>query len=93
MSGYDRALRLKHLRLRGWQRETFSWGAFVLAVLLSLTGRVSPWGILLIPLAVAGLVKLHDLLVGRLRTFTAGPATAPRSVAPGVPETTNPRSS
>ena len=56
MSTYERVLRLKHLRLRGWQREALTWGTVVFAVLLALTGRVSPWGIVVLPLVAAALL-------------------------------------
>ncbi len=63
---YDRVLRLRHVHLSGWQREVLTWGSLVLSVLLALTGLVSPWGILLLPAALAVVVKGHDLLLGRL---------------------------
>lgn len=66
MSTYERVLRLKHMRLRGWQREALTWGLAVLSVLLTLTGLVSPWAILVLPLVMAAVLKAHDLLTGRL---------------------------
>jgi hypothetical protein len=65
---YDRALRLRHVHLSGWQRESLTWGSFLLAMLLALTGLVSPWGIVVLPAALAIAVKGHDLLLGRLPT-------------------------
>ena len=53
MSTYERVLRLKHLRLRGWQREALTWGMVVLSVLLALTGLIEPWGILVLPVLAA----------------------------------------
>ncbi|MDQ1636543.1 MAG: hypothetical protein QOJ32_3352 [Frankiaceae bacterium] len=65
-SVYERLLRLRHLRLRPWQREALTWGVLVLATLLAMTGLVSPWVILLLPLLVSAAVKLHDLATPRL---------------------------
>ena len=50
---YDRVLRLRNVQLSGWQRECLTWGSFLLAVLLALTGLVSPWGIVVLPAALA----------------------------------------
>ena len=58
----------------------------IIAALLAMTGLVSPWGILVLPLVVAGVVKAHDLLAGRL---AADPdrERAPDSSEPPVGET------
>jgi hypothetical protein len=79
---YARLLRLRHLALSGGQGEVLSWGVGVAAVLLALTGLVSPWGILLLPLAVAAVVKSHDSLT----EWLPGAATvlAPNSSEPPV---------
>jgi hypothetical protein len=63
---YERLLRLQHLRLRPWQREALTWGVLVLGTLLAMTGLVSPWVILLLPLLVSAAVKLHDLATPHL---------------------------
>lgn len=60
-STYERLLRLRHLRFPAWQREGLTWGVLVLATLLAMTGLVSPWAILLLPLLVSAAVKLHDI--------------------------------
>ncbi|HSP37822.1 MAG TPA: hypothetical protein VLR26_08715 [Frankiaceae bacterium] len=85
MSAYSRALRLQHVRLAGWQRELLSWGMVALAVLLALTGLLSPWGILVLPLLAAAVVKAHDSLTGRLASAAA--AFRPDSSEPPIQRT------
>lgn len=75
MSRYERVLRLKHLRLTGWQREGLTWGLGVLAVLLALSGLLSPWGIVVLPVLAAVVLKGHDLLTGRLASEFTLPAS------------------
>ena len=58
---YARALRLRHVRLRTWQRVLLGDGSLLLAVLLVLADLVSAWALLVLPLAVAAVVKAHDL--------------------------------
>ena len=67
---YPRLLRLRHLRLRGWQRLLLGDGAFVLGVLLVLADLATAWTVLVLPLAVAVVVKLHDLAAGLLAART-----------------------
>ena len=87
MSTYERVLRLKHLRLRGWQREALTWGMVVLSVLLALTGLVEAWGVLVLPVLAALVLKAHDLLSARLSSGaplpTGSPALETRSGANG----------
>jgi hypothetical protein len=70
VSRYERLLRLHHLRLNGWHREGLTWGLGVLAVLLTAADLVSPWGIVVIPVLAALVLKGHDLLAGRLAAGT-----------------------
>jgi hypothetical protein len=94
VSDYERLLRLHHLHMTGWQREMLSWGIVVLAVLLSLSGLVSPWGIVVLPLAVALVVKAQDLLAARLDVVAgAYVPTAPDSNEPPAQRTEGSRSS
>jgi hypothetical protein len=72
MNTYERVLGLRHVRLTGWQRELLGWGVLVVSVLLTLADLISPWGILLLPLAVALLIKTQDLLSGRLTAIASG---------------------
>ncbi|WP_029767212.1 hypothetical protein, partial [Haloglycomyces albus] len=61
---YARLLRIKNLRLTtGWCVLLFE-GAIVMAILLALTELVSWWVVPILPLLVAGLVKLNDVIAG-----------------------------
>jgi len=76
---YSRLLRLRHLHLRGWQRIVLGEGALVAAVLLVLADLASAWTLLVLPVAVAAVVKLHDVVEGLLAGTRdgAGPETGP----------------
>ena len=79
---YSRLLRLRHLHLRGWQRIVLGEGALVAAVLLVLADLASAWTLLVLPVAVAAVVKLHDVVAGLLAgppgtRDGAGPDTGP----------------
>ena len=63
---YVRALRLQHLRLPTWLRVMLAEGSFVLGILLALADVASAWVIVVLPLAVAAMVKFHDVLQGAL---------------------------
>lgn len=63
---YTRLLRLRHLDPNGWQRALFGEGSVVAAALLVLADVATAWTLLVLPVAVAGTVKAHDLLMGRL---------------------------
>jgi hypothetical protein len=71
---YPRVLRLRHLHPSGWQRLLFWEGSFVVAALLVLADLASAWTLLVLPLAVALVVKANDLLLGLLRV--PAPSTA-----------------
>ena len=72
---YVRLLRLRHLRLRAWQRAVLGEGVLAGAVLLVLADLVSAWTLLVLPVLVAALVKAHDALAGVLPA--PGTPTAP----------------
>lgn len=61
---YWRLLRLRTLRPSGWQRALFADLPFVAAVVLVLSDVATAWTLLVLPLAVALVVKGHDLLAG-----------------------------
>jgi uncharacterized membrane protein (DUF485 family) len=63
---YGRLLRLRHLRLRAWQRITLAEGSVVVGLLLALAELASAWVIVVLPVAVAAMVKLHDAVQGAL---------------------------
>lgn len=65
---YPRLLRLRHIAPNTWQRAVLGEGALAIAVLLVLADLASAWTLLVLPLAVAGVVKAHDVLAGLLPT-------------------------
>ena len=67
---YPRLLRLRRLRLRGWQRVLLSDGSLLLSLLLVLADLATAWTLLVLPLAVAAVVKLHDVAAGLLPPHT-----------------------
>jgi hypothetical protein len=69
---YARVLRLRHLAPSGLLCFVFLEGAVVLGILLALAELVSWWGVVVLPVTVALMVKFNDLVAGAL---------TPRSVA------------
>ena len=63
---YPRLLRLQHVHPNAWQRAVLGEGMAVLGVLLSLADLASAWSIVVLPVAVALVVKAHDLVSGLL---------------------------
>ncbi|CAN5278021.1 hypothetical protein BH24ACT10_BH24ACT10_14210 [soil metagenome] len=63
---YPRLLRLQHVHPNSWQRAVLFEGALAVGVLLALAELASIWTVVVLPLAVAGVVKAHDLLQGLL---------------------------
>ena len=63
---YWRVLRLKHVRPTSWQRAAFFEGSLAVAAILVLADLASSWLLPVLPLAVAAIVKSHDVLVGWL---------------------------
>jgi hypothetical protein len=72
---YARMLRLRHLAPSGLLCFVFLEGAVVLGILLALAELVSWWGVVVLPITVALMVKFNDLVAG---------AIAPRPAAPGT---------
>jgi hypothetical protein len=75
---YARMLRLRHVAPSGFLCFVFLEGAVALGVLLALAELVSWWGVLVLPLTVAGMVKLNDVIAGML----ARPAAPARRMPP-----------
>jgi hypothetical protein len=69
---YPRLLRLRHIHPNAWQRALLGEGALALAVLLVLADLATAWTLLVLPLAVAAVVKAHDLLAGQLGEPSSG---------------------
>ena len=63
---YPRLLHLQHIHPNGWQRALLGEGALGLAGLLVLADLATAWTLIILPLAVAAVVKGHDLLAGLL---------------------------
>jgi hypothetical protein len=72
---YARMLGLQYLTPSGWLCFVFLEGAVALGILLALAELVSWWGVLVLPLTVALMVKLNDAVAGAVtRTPVAAPA-------------------
>ena len=63
---YVRLLGLRHVRPSGWQRAALGEGSVIVAGLVVLADLASAWLLVALPLAVAAVVKGHDLLAGGL---------------------------
>lgn len=63
---YPRLLHLRNVHPNAWQRAVLGEGAIAIAVLLVLADLATAWTLLVLPLAVAAVVKGHDLLAGAL---------------------------
>lgn len=63
---YARILRLKHITPSGLLCFVFLEGAVALGALLALAELVSWWGVIVLPLTVALMVKLNDVIAGML---------------------------
>ena len=70
---YPRLLRLRHIAPNAWQRALLGEGALAVAALLVLADLATAWTLLVLPLAVAAIVKAHDLLAGALQAGRAAP--------------------
>ena len=88
---YSRLLRLSHISPNIWQRALLGEGALAVGIVLVLADLATAWTILVLPLAVAAVVKAHDLLAGLLqRPARVSPPKAPKARRtkgePGEPE-------
>jgi hypothetical protein len=63
---YFRLLRVRHLTMRPWLAFLLFEGSIVLATLLALAEIVSWWGVVVIPVAVAAMVKINDVITGAM---------------------------
>ena len=64
---YPKLLRLQHIHPNAWQRALLGEGMALLGVLLAMADLASAWSIVVLPVAVAVIVKAHDLLAGHLK--------------------------
>jgi hypothetical protein len=70
---YARLLRLRHVAPSGFLCFIFLEGAIALGVLLALAELVSWWGVLVLPMTVAVMVKLNDVIAGALSKAAVPP--------------------
>jgi hypothetical protein len=63
---YPTLLRLKHVHPNSWQRAVLGEGMALLGALLAMADLASAWAIVVLPLAMAVVVKGHDLMAGML---------------------------
>ena len=62
-----------------WQRALLGEGALAAGLLLAMADLASAWAIVVLPVAVAGVVKAHDVVQGLLeRTPGNGDGAGPR---------------
>lgn len=76
---YARVLRLRQLHPSGVLCFLLFEGMIALAVLLALAELVSWWGVLVLPVAVAAMVKLNDVIAGALAAGQRGAAPPSRA--------------
>jgi hypothetical protein len=76
---YARLLGLQYLMPSGFLCFVFLEGAVALGVLLALAELVSWWGVLVLPVTVAAMVKLNDAVAGAVSRPVA---SVPRAAAP-----------
>ena len=79
---YPRLLRLRHVHPNGWQRAALGEGAIAVAAVLVLADLATAWTLLVLPIAVAVVVKAHDLVAGALARSAGPPSTA----SPAAPQ-------
>ncbi len=61
---YPRLLRLRHVHPNAWQRAALGEGALAAAAVLVLADVATAWTLLALPVAVAVVVKAHDVVAG-----------------------------
>ena len=70
---YPQLLRLKHVHPNAWQRAVLGEGMALIGGLLALADVASAWSVLVLPAAVAVVVKGHDVLAGLLTPDATAP--------------------
>ena len=80
---YSRMLALKHLAPSGFLCFVFLEGAIALGGLLALAELVSWWGVLVLPVTVAIMVKLNDVIAGAVSRPTIPPPRVVSSASAG----------
>jgi hypothetical protein len=82
---YARLLGLQYMAPSGFLCFVFLEGAVALGILLALAELVSWWGVLVLPLSVAVMVKLNDVVAGMLARPSTPAVAAPWPAAPVRP--------
>ena len=72
---YVALLRLQHVRPNTVQRSLLAEGSILGAGLLVLADVASGWALLVLPVAVAAVVKVHDVVAGCLVPDAGPPAS------------------
>jgi hypothetical protein len=89
---YARVLRLRHLRPGGIMCFLFFEGAVTAGVLLALAELASWWSVAILPIAVAAMVKVNDVVAGALgRSASQDPPAAVDGPGQMVPRPAEPR--
>lgn len=70
---YPRLLRLRHVQPSAWQRALLVEGTLLVGALAALADKVTAWAPLILLVAVAAIVKFHDLLTGVLHPVPDAP--------------------
>jgi len=63
---YPRLLHLQHIHPNAWQRAVLGEGMAGVGALLAMADLASAWSVVVLPVAVAVVVKAHDVLAGVL---------------------------
>lgn len=79
---YVRMLRLKHIAPSGLLCFVFLEGSIALGLLLALAELVSWWGVLVLPVMVALMVKLNDVIAGSLTRSASASSRVATAQAP-----------
>ena len=64
---YPRLLQLQHIHPNSWQRALLGEGMIGAGALLAMADLASAWSMAVLPVAVGGVVKAHDVLAGRIQ--------------------------
>ena len=63
---YPTLLHLQHVHPNAWQRAVLGEGMAVVGGIAALADLASAWSVVVLPVAVAVVVKAHDVLAGLL---------------------------
>ncbi|GAA2518584.1 hypothetical protein GCM10010434_077070 [Winogradskya humida] len=90
---YARLLGLQYLAPSGFLCFVFLEGAVALGILLALAELVSWWGVLVLPLTVAAMVKLNDIVAGALTPRPTVPTSPVAALTSSPHRSTTPATS